>query len=157
MTTSNELTSYFLTQWSFLRGLTIDLLLELNEQELTLSPHPTLGPWWKQFRHIGRVQENYISAIRTGQVDFSIQSATYHGGASKTALIAYLRKLDDELLNLISSKNESFTIDWFGEQKPLCNHLLHLCDHETLHHGQWVTYRSILGGQFPKSWAVWGL
>jgi uncharacterized damage-inducible protein DinB len=154
---TSELTSYFFTQWSFLRGLTMDLIAEITDEELTQSPHPTLGPWWKQFRHVGRVQENYITAIQTGKVDFSSQSATYDRGASKTALIAYLRKLDDHLHALVISKDAGFKIDWFGELKPLGNHLLHLCDHETLHHGQWMTYRAILGGKFPESWRVWGV
>jgi len=34
---NSELTSYFFTQWSFLRGLTIDLIAELTDEELVLK------------------------------------------------------------------------------------------------------------------------
>jgi uncharacterized damage-inducible protein DinB len=49
------------------------------------------------------------------------------------------------------------TIDWFGEPKSVGEHLMCLADHELLHHGQWIVYRRLLGGAFPKSWDQWGV
>jgi hypothetical protein len=34
---TSELTTYFFTQWGFLRGLTIDLIAELTDEELVLK------------------------------------------------------------------------------------------------------------------------
>ena len=69
----------------------------------------------------------------------------------------FLGGLTIDLIAELTDEDAGFKIDWFGELKPLGNHLLHLCDHKTLHHGQWMTYRAILGGKFPESWRVfWG-
>lgn len=154
---SDPLLDHFKSQWQFARGLTLDLLDALSGEELLLSPHGSLGPWWKQFRHVGRVQENYIAAAKTGRVNFGIEGCAYRGGADKSTLRKYLENLDSQGLRLIETTPPDTSIDWFGEQKSLAQHLLYLVDHEILHHGQWVVYRKELGGGFPKSWSAWGL
>lgn len=154
---SDPLLHHFHHQWKHIRRLTHDLLLALSEGELTASPGGELGPWWKQFRHVGRVQENYLQALDSGTIDFGIEGTTYAGGVSKEALGDYLVQLDRRLQAFLDGGFPRQTVNWFGRPKPVAEHLLLMADHETLHHGQWIAYRKLLGGAFPKSWAVWGV
>jgi hypothetical protein len=85
----------FRVQWTFARGLTHELLESLEPRELAFSPGDGLGPFWKHFRHIGRVQENYLLAMDTGKVAFGVESATYRGNADRQALLDYLDRLDE--------------------------------------------------------------
>ena len=50
---------YFKREWTFARGLTVDLLDSLSDAQLNETPAANLGPFWKQFRHVGRLQECY--------------------------------------------------------------------------------------------------
>jgi uncharacterized damage-inducible protein DinB len=148
---------HFRSQWRFLRGLTKDLLESMTDDDLLKSPTPVLGSWWKQFRHIGRVQENYLEAVSKRTVRFGVEGASYTGGPSKESLIRYLVELDERINSLLDGNHQAISIDWFGEKKSLSQHLLYLADHEILHHGQWIVYQKQLGGSFPKSWSVWGV
>ena len=52
----------FKSEWNFTRKLTLELLDSLTDVELSKSPGGDLGPFWKQFRHVGRLQECYVEA-----------------------------------------------------------------------------------------------
>jgi len=137
--------------------MTNDLLESVTNEDLHKSPDESLGPWWKQFRHMGRVQENYLQAVESGTVQFGFEGASYNGGASKIELQKYLINLDNRLAAIIKNTDVSLKINWFGENKSLGQHLMYLADHEVLHHGQWIIYRRQLGGVFPPSWSAWDL
>src|SRR5262245_60458711 len=92
-----ELIHRFEDQWRFAPGLTPDLLLSMDEADLRFSPGQGLGPLWKQFRHVGRVQENYQRALASGRIEFSFEGTSYGGGASRKELIGYLDRVDAEL------------------------------------------------------------
>ena len=158
---SNRDVSINLTNYLFNRSLTRDLLAELSNEQLLLSPSPNLGALWKQFRHIGRVQENYMSAYDTGVVKFSTEGARFDKSAPALsggdALLQYLKALDEELDQRLMRRNLPETIDWFGEEISAEEHFARLESHETLHHGQLIVYCQALNIPFPKSWSVWGL
>jgi uncharacterized damage-inducible protein DinB len=152
----------FEASWRFSRALSLDLLAALSENSLLFSPGDKLGPFWKQFRHLGRVQENYMTALDTGVVKFSPESAGYTpektaGGADKKALRQYLQDLDARLFERLHREPLPETIDWFGEPVGLVEHLFRLDSHETLHHGQWIVYCQLCRQPFPDSWSIWGL
>ena len=151
------LIDHFTSQWRFVRSLTNDLLESILDEDLLKTPALALGPWWKQFRHMGRVQENYLQAIDTGTVRFGFEGTSYKDGAAKNKLKEYLGNLDKRLNTVVESGKETSAINWFGERKSLAQHLLCLADHEILHHGQWIVYQKQLGGNFPPSWSAWGL
>jgi len=153
---SRDLLEHFRLQWSFVRGLSGDLLESLSDEELLSTPSDSLGSWWKQFRHMGRVQENYLEAVETGTVRFGIEGCSYSGGPSKVNLQKYLAGLDSRLMTCLKG-DTGMKIEWFGEQKSLGQHFMCLADHEVLHHGEWIVYRKQLGGSFPASWSTWGL
>jgi uncharacterized damage-inducible protein DinB len=160
----------FQASWAFDRLLSRDLILALTEEQLLWTPGERLGPFWKQFRHLGRVQENYMAALDTGVVNFSPVGATGErylnrddNGAprptnpDKRALLDYLEDLDRHLIKRLASGVLPEKIDWFGEPVGPVEHLFRMLSHETLHHGQWIVYCQILGLPFPESWHVWGL
>lgn len=148
----------FLSNWSFTRSLSLDLLRSLDETQLNWSPGAGVGTFAKQFRHVGRVQENYIAAFDTGVIQFSSVNAGYRGGDNDIdALCSYLTHLDNRLRARLETIDGGMTIDWFGEEVSLWEHLARLDSHETLHHGQWIVYCQLLGKPFPASWSVWGL
>lgn len=121
------------------------------------SPDAIIGPWWKQFRHVGRVQENYLNAIDTGVVKFGFENATYHGGKSQEELRKYLQRLDDRLNLVLQTQIQRREIDWFGKKLPVAKHLLYVADHELLHHGQWIIYARLMKKKMPASWKLWGV
>ena len=154
---NNELMERFESQWKFARGLTRALLESLEPDELAFTPGSHLGPFWKHFRHLGRVQENYLQAIETGKVTFGFENTTYRGDASRQPLIAYLDRVDQRLTHVLSTLDATRRIDWFGSTIDAYTHFTRMADHEILHHGMSVVYVRLLGRSFPPSWAAWGL
>src|SRR6185436_11072076 len=91
----------FSSAWTFTRGLTTDLLEDMSDSDLLFLPGPQLGAFWKQFRHVGRVQECYMDALTTGSVDFTVEGKSYDQGPSKKWLQEYLKRLDDNLFAMV--------------------------------------------------------
>lgn len=152
-----ERANSFQQSWNFTRSLSHALLENLDEDALLFSPGANLGDFWKQFRHIGRVQENYVAALRTHKVTFGTENCTYSGDGSKASLIAYLKSLDKALDHELNNLNWEDRIGWFGEEIDVFEHLSRMIGHENLHHGQFIVYMRLLGRKFPPSWLVWGL
>lgn len=151
-----------LKEWQFVRQLSLDLLADQTEESLIEIPGPNMGALWKQFRHIGRVEEDYSEAIVNGKIEFSANHTSYSGGPDKEGLRAYLLECDQKLLEAIPETSDisNFTIDWFGDSVGLDLHLVRLISHETLHHGQWIQFvksKQSLDVVFPKSWEAWGV
>src|SRR5438270_6776378 len=108
--------------WTFTRGLTNDLLGALDDEALGYSPGSGLGPSWKQFRHVGRVQENYVEALETRRIVFDVTD-TYRGGPSRDGLAGYLRSVDERMEMILGSIDPNAEIDWDGDTIPLDVHL----------------------------------
>lgn len=147
----------FRSAWTFTRGLTNDLLSVLSTQDLMFVPGPGMGALWKQFRHVGRVQECYMEALTTRKIDFTPAGKSYDGGPQKEWLINYLDRLDDGMFDLLRDVDWTSQVDWFDEQVNLFEHLMRLESHETLHHGQWIVYLKLMNRTFPESWSAWGV
>lgn len=147
----------FSSAWSFTRGLTRDLLNEMSDADLLYLPGPQLGAFWKQFRHVGRVQECYLEALMTGNIIFSPQGKSYDHGPSKEWLQEYLARLDDNLFELVKDTDWTAEMDWFGEKVNIFEHMMRMVTHETLHHGQWIVYMRLMSKPFPDSWIAWGV
>ena len=59
--------------WTFTRRLTVDLLDACSKGDLDFALNSHCGPLWKQFRHMGRVHENYLSALILGRSTLILQ------------------------------------------------------------------------------------
>lgn len=139
------------------RKRTVDLLKTLSSEEFHGSPGKEIGPVWKQFRHVGRVQENYLLATSTGAVKFSPRAGTYKGGADINAMIEYFEQLDSRLVETLENMDFRKTIDWFGSPTTLTDHFQGLLEHELIHHGQWIMTFKLRNKAFPPSWKCWGV
>jgi len=147
----------FKSEWKFTRRLTLELLDSLTDAELSQTPSPELGPFWKQFRHVGRLQECYMEALNTKKIKFDYRNKRYRGGCSKNALKAYLRALDRELVQAFEGIDSNVTIEWEGEMASVFQHLMRMLAHEILHQGQWIIYARLMGIQLPLGWKAWGV
>ena len=127
--------------------------------KLSLSKPPgrDLGPFWKQFRHIGRLQECYQDALNTGRIKFDYDHKRYRGGCSRDALRDYLQELDGGLLEAVKQVDWNMSINWDGKDVGIFQHLMRMQSHETLHHGQWILYARLMELKMPPSWKAWGV
>jgi uncharacterized damage-inducible protein DinB len=146
----------FFSNWVFARKLTIDLLNSLSEADLLWTPGKEVGQFWKQFRHIGRVQEDYMDALINKSINFSLTNKHYNGVPDRNKLIEYFRNLDQILSEKLHQIDFAETIDWFGEKVDISEHLSRMLSHEVLHHGQFIVYCQLLKKQYPESWSIWG-
>ena len=62
----NQSLESVLDEWRALRAMSLDLLDVATRDFLDFSPNSNIGTVWRQYRHLGRVQENYTAAIRSG-------------------------------------------------------------------------------------------
>jgi hypothetical protein len=147
----------FKSEWAFTRALTIDLLDSLTDAELGQGPGRDLGPFWKQFRHVGRLQECYQDALNTGRIKFDYDHKRYRGGCSRDALKNYLQELDRELLRAIEQVDWSMSINWDDDNIGVFQHLMRMASHEILHHGEWILYARLMELKLPPSWKAWGV
>lgn len=147
----------FKSELAFTRGLTIELLDSLTDAELGQGPGRDLGPFWKQFRHVGRLQECYQDALKTGRIKFDYDHKRYRGGCSRDALKNYLKELDEELLRAIEQVDSSMSINWDDDNIGVFQHLMRMASHEILHHGQWILYARLMELKLPPSWKAWGV
>jgi uncharacterized damage-inducible protein DinB len=145
-----------ISEWKWARSLTVDLLKSVTPDDLSFVINESSGPLWKQFRHMGRVQENYLNAIESGQIGFGIEGCTHLLAPSKEELLDYLNALEQRFDLLLENVTPSTVIDWFGQPASLKSHITRMLMHETLHHGQLILYVRAIGKAFPESWRAWG-
>lgn len=153
----NDWIHRFEEQWKFARGLTRDLLISFEASDLSFSPGNGVGPLWKHFRHLGRIQENHQRALSTGKIAFDFEGTSYAGGESKNELLAYLNRLDRELHAVLRTLDSSRLIEWPAESVDCFEHLSRMVHHEILHHGMFIVCSQIRGTRMPKSWEAWGI
>ena len=132
---NNDFLERFDSRWRFARGLTKDLLQSLEPDELVFTPGQDLGPFWKHFRHLGRVEENYLQAVETGRVDFGFENTTYRGDASRESLVDYLERIDRRLAQALATCDSTQSVDWFGSNVDIYSHFTRMVEHELLHQG----------------------
>ncbi len=147
--------------WRQTRTLTYDLLRSLPYPVMNFSPHADFGTLIRQIRHVADVQAAYLVAIQTGKMDLPAQPRHRTLEQSKERVEAYLRELDEQLLDLLRAVPETIqtrSIAWGANQLTLQQHLVGLIQHETLHHGMWAFYAKVADLPLPESWQQsWGL
>jgi DinB superfamily len=136
--------------------MTVDLLATLDEDTLRFTPGPGLGPLWRQFRHLGRIEDNYTLAIGSGQIAFG-PPRRRSSGTSAEALQSYVHDLDRDLEAAVAGAPPGLRVDWGSEVVDLAEHVGRLVNHEVLHHGELIAYVRMLGRPFPAAWRIWGL
>lgn len=150
--------------WKFHRGLALDILKSLNDNQLGLTVGKNMGTIGEQFRHMAKVQIQYMEAIKNkkiGHVEYKIDPGV---AKSKEKLLELLEMADKKMLDTLEELPDDQAVDlvidwkyWGVESMNLSSHLDALLDHENLHNGQLIVYLRTYEIPFPKSWEAWGL
>ena len=144
----------WIEDWKEVRGKTLEFLEKLPEEKMTWRPHKLLGTFGMQIRHIIKSQESYVKGITIGKIDFSDKKFDKELETNKQKALDYLKKLDNELIRLLSSLDQNkkiiFVDGVYGEQKiPLTTVLSYLTNHEVYHQGIFTCYGRLAGlGKF---------
>jgi uncharacterized damage-inducible protein DinB len=148
----------------FHRNLALDILKTLTDDHLALTVGKNMGTLGEQFRHMVRVEIQYVEAITTRRIDEAKKKIDSRTAQSKDALLKLWQETSLEMLSVIEKLTEQemsdLTIDWkyWGYDKlNLSDHLQALSDHECLHNGEIIVYLKTHQIPFPKSWESWGL
>ena len=150
--------------WKFHRGNTLELLKTLSDEELNFTVGSNMGTLGQQFRHLARVDDQYITAIETKKVENNRKKLEFPIEKSVSKLLEQLMIDDEKLLKILGGiGNENLKdvrIDWAYWQEDsfsLVEHLEAMLEHEILHHGELVIYFRSMNKKFPDSWKAWGV
>jgi uncharacterized damage-inducible protein DinB len=153
-----------LENWKFHRGLSLDILKSLSDEQLGFTVGENMGSLGEQFRHMARVQVQYTEAIQNKKVGKIGRKIDLDVAKSKDDLIKLWEEIEKNMTDIVGSLSEeeieNFKIDWNYWHIPemdLVEHLTALTDHQNLHNGQIVVYLKTHSISFPKSWSAWGL
>src|SRR3989344_7803352 len=102
--------------WNFHRGHTLDLLGTLSDEELGFTVGQNMGTLGQQFRHLCRVDDQYITAIETKKVENNRKKLDFPLEKSASKLTEQLmednKRLFEILENLSEQDVENLKIDW---------------------------------------------
>lgn len=153
-----------LEDWEFQRGLALDILKSLTDEQLNLTVGKHMGTLGEQFRHMARVQVQYTEAIKNKKIAPTKKKIDPSVAKSKEGLLELWEEANKEMLNVLEGLSgeeaKNLNIDWkhWGiDSMDLSSHLDALLDHENLHNGQIIVYLRTHEIPFPKSWEAWGL
>lgn len=145
----NEAIKGQINDWKYGRGIIIDLLKSLTEDDLDkLLPRKQLNTIRKQCEELASVQNDYIQGIGNGTMDFSANKKTYD---STQELIEALKRLDDDLFSVVEDLNGAEKINWFGENKNIFEHLSAMIGHEQMHIGQIFAFMFAVNIDIPQT------
>ncbi len=148
-------------RWRFVRSETLELLDVLNDEQLLLKPEgDTWQPMYYQFACIARTQLVYAKAAESGVMDFGLFASPLmpnkHDYQTKEQLIELLNMSEDDWKEAVD-KN-TVVVKWPDAHKSIEVHVMSLAEHERLHHGQLISYFTLLGIELPRSfkrnWAL---
>ena len=149
--------------WKFHRGLALDILKSLTNNQLKLTVGKNMGTLGMQFRHILKIEIEYLEAIKNKKVAPVEEKLDKDLWTSKEALITVFNDVETrmtESLNSLESEDpEKYMIDWTHwsmDKMNLIDHIQALADHNNLHNGEIIVYARTHDIPFPKSWEPWG-
>ena len=149
--------------WRFHRGLAFDILRSLNDEQLKFTVGENMGTLGMQFRHILKIEIEYLEAIKNKIVAPVQEKLDKDLWESKDKLLLISSDIETrmkELLDSISEDPETYMIDWKHwsmDEMNLIDHIQALADHNNLHNGEIIVYAKTHEIPFPKSWEPWGL
>ncbi len=151
------------------RKLTRDLLLSLNQEQLSLKPFSVSGTFGKQFRHLLDIEKCYVESLLNGFLAFYRSDIDHSLETNRERLIQELDREDAKLEKFFKGirrekANEKYVdctqaVQYLGDNiraSPV-RILSWLTEHEILHEGELLLYVRTERMEFPKSWMIWGL
>jgi hypothetical protein len=132
----------FLHSWSFVRRMTYDFIAAVDDRYWLYTPHASLAPLAKQFRHMIGIAGLYNDALRHRTVDFARKRSFYPAILDRPSILAGLRTQDAELERLIraldAEARQALAIDFGGNKMRFGDYTTMLVQHEALHQGIWA-------------------
>ena len=151
------------------RKLTRDLLLSLNQEQLSLKPFSVSGTFGKQFRHLLDIEKCYVESLLNGFLAFYRSDIDHSLETNRERLIQELDREDAKLEKFFKGirrekVNEKYVdctqaVQYLGDNiraSPV-RILSWLTEHEILHEGELLLYVRTERMEFPRSWMIWGL
>lgn len=127
-----------LADWKYGRGIILKFITELSDNDLDKKlPRQALNTIRLQIEELAVMQSNYITALSIKKISFGWNPIE---DTSKRGLIARLSELDDKLEKALETFDGNETIDWFGEQKNIHEHISAMIGHEQMHIGQIIAF-----------------
>ena len=152
------------------RKVNRDLLVSLDQEQLSLKPFSISGTFGKQFRHLLDIESCYVESLITGSLTFFRSDIDHSLETNKERLIHELDKEDKNLeqicesLQLQKAKDRSIecsqVVKYLGDSNILASPLqilTWLTEHEIFHEGELALYVRREKLKFPGSWMIWGL
>lgn len=158
----NKLLAAPFHSWKFHRTLALDLLKSLSHEQLSLTVGNNMGTLGQQFRHIAKIELEYLDAIKNKKISVKPGRLEKSVSESRESLLKIFDNTEKELTEILNSieYQENYMIDWkewnMGEMN-LIDHIQALADHNNLHNGELIVYARTHNFPFPKSWEPWGL
>jgi len=139
-----------LSDWKYGRGIILTFLSELSNDDLNKKlPRKKLNTIRLQLEELAEIQHHYVSALTTRKIKFSGGSPVEDN--SKQGLTGFMAELDKELEKTLETFNGSETINWFGEEKNIHEHISAMIGHEQMHIGQIVAFCYATNIEIPNS------
>lgn len=136
--------------------MTYDFIEAVDDRYWLFTPHASLAPLAKQFRHMIGISGLYNDALRHRAVDFTRKQSFFPPTLDKLAIIAGLRMQDAELERLMraldSEERRAFVIDFGGNTMRFGDYTTMLVQHEALHQGIWALCARLAGFATPPLW-----
>ena len=146
----------FLHSWSFVRRMTYEFIAAVDDRFWLFTPHPSMAPLAKQFRHMIGIAGLYNDALRDGSVDFTRKRGFYPATIDKASLLGGLRAQDAELERLMraldTEARHALVIDFGGNKMRFGDYASMLVQHEALHQGIWALCARLAGFATPLLW-----
>ena len=152
------------------RKLTRDLLLSLNQEQLSLKPFSVSGTFGKQFRHLLDIEKCYVESLLNGFLAFYRSDIDHSLETNRERLIQELDREDAKLEKFFKGirrekANEKYVdctqaVQYLGDNNIRASPvriLSWLTEHEILHEGELLLYVRTERMEFPRSWMIWGL
>jgi uncharacterized damage-inducible protein DinB len=150
----------FLKTWRLIRRMTLDYLNFVSDEVLDLRPAPTFRTMREQAVHLAELQGVYQLALRGEAVDYGRGPEFSPASGDRSDIVAAMAERDrdyTESVEQLLPRGPDYRLEVW-HRLTLAEFDIHHVQHETLHHGQWITLTALAGHPQPPLWVqLWAL
>jgi len=138
-----------ISDWKYGRGIIKIFITMLNDTDLDKPlPRKNLYTIRKQCEELIHIQNCYVEALETKQIQFNYEPLK---DVCKDSLISKMDKLDSTLETQLETFDGNETVNWFGEEWNIHQHISAMIGHEQMHIGQIVAFCYATNIEIPNS------